>query len=97
MAMLSWWRAIGLIFRLGKSQYEQISGRKAQVSHVPRAVLRTLSFLLRPFHPGLSQVMTAGSYFDEHGEFFDMAPTLQKYPMVLTPLETWARRRIGEV
>lgn len=75
--------------------YEQISGRQAQVSHLPHAVLRALSLLLRPFHPGLSQVMAAGSYFDERGEFFDMAPTLQKYPMVLTPLETWVRNRIA--
>jgi NADH dehydrogenase len=76
--------------------YEQISGRKAQVSHIPRAVLRTLSLLLRPFHPGLSQVMAAGSYFDEQGEFFDMSPTLQRFPVELTPLERWVRRRVGE-
>lgn len=76
--------------------YEQISGRKAQVSHLPRAVLHTLSLLLRPFHPGLSQVMAAGSYFDKHGEFFDMTPTLQRFPVELTPLESWVRRRVGE-
>jgi NADH dehydrogenase len=76
------------------SLYERISGRKAKVNHVPRLVLSIMSRLLRPFHPGLSQVMAASLYFDVHGEFFDMTPTLQQYPMELTSLEEWVRTRV---
>jgi hypothetical protein len=57
--------------------YERVSERKAKVSHMPRFVLSIMSRLLRPFHPGLSQAMAASLYFDMHGEFFDMTPTLQ--------------------
>jgi uncharacterized protein YbjT (DUF2867 family) len=75
--------------------YEQVSGRKAKVSHMPRFVLSIMSRLLRPFHPGLSQVMAASLYFDVHGEFFDITPTLQQYPMELTTLEEWVRTHVG--
>ncbi|MCP4543488.1 MAG: SDR family oxidoreductase [Chloroflexi bacterium] len=76
------------------SLYEQMSGRKAKVRHVPRPVLSIMSRLLRPFHPGLSQAMAAGLYFDVHGEAFDMTSTLQQYPMELTSLQEWVRTRV---
>ena len=37
--------------------FEQAAGRPAKVSHVPHGVLRIMSPLLRPLHPGMSQVM----------------------------------------
>jgi NADH dehydrogenase len=74
--------------------YEQVSGRRAKVRHVPRPVLSVMSRLLRPFHPGLSQIMAASLYFDVHGEFFDVTSTLQQYPMELTSLEEWVRARV---
>ena len=73
--------------------YERMSGRKAKVQHIPRVVLRVMSYLLRPFHSGLSSIMRASVYFDVHGEFFDMTPTLERYPAELTTLEEWVRLR----
>lgn len=74
--------------------YEQLSGRKAQVSHLPRGALRVMSPLLRPFHPGLSQVMAMGLHEDLCGSPFDAAPLLERYPLELTSVEEYARARV---
>ena len=75
--------------------YEQLSGRKAKVSHVPQGALRVMSPLLRPFHPGLSQVMALSLHEDVHGSSFDVAPLLERYPLRLTTVEEYARARVG--
>jgi NADH dehydrogenase len=75
--------------------YERLSGRTAAVSHVPRGALRVMSPLLRPFHPGLSQVMALSLYEDLHGSSFDASALLEKYPLKLTSVEEYARARIG--
>jgi NAD(P)-dependent dehydrogenase (short-subunit alcohol dehydrogenase family) len=69
--------------------FEQIAGRPAKVSHVPRVVLRVMSPLLRPLHPGLSQVMALALYEDTHNTTFDAAPLLRRYPLTLTRLKDW--------
>lgn len=69
--------------------FEQFSGRRAKVSQVLRQVLRVMSPLLRPLHPGLSQVMAYALYDDTHNTTFDAAPFLRRYPMELTQMEHW--------
>ena len=63
---------------------------------MPRAVLRIMSGILRPFHPGLSQVMVFGLHSDIHGDPFDTGPMLERYPVQLTGLEDYARVRLAE-
>ena len=75
--------------------YEQLSGRKAEVSHVPQVALRVMSPLLRPFHPGLSQVMALSLHEDLNGSFFDATPLLERYPLELTSVEEYARARVS--
>jgi len=75
--------------------YEQLSGHKAQVSHVPRGALRVMSPLLRPFHPGLSQVMALSLHEDVHGSYFDAALLLERYPLKQTSVEEYARARVS--
>jgi len=75
--------------------YEQLTGREAHVSHVPRAALRSMSTVLRPFHPGLSQVMAFGLDSDIHGDPFDPGPILERYPLQLTHLQDYARTRLA--
>jgi hypothetical protein len=53
-----------------------------------------MSRLLRPVHPGLSQIMALSLYVDVHGEFFDVRPTLRQYPIELTSLEEWVRAHV---
>jgi NADH dehydrogenase len=79
------------------AMFERFSGQKAKVSHVPRLVLRVMSPLLRPFHPGLSQVMAFALYNDTHDTSFDAAPLLRQYPMELTRLEDWIEKNCSAV
>jgi uncharacterized protein YbjT (DUF2867 family) len=76
--------------------YERLAGREAKVSHVPRPALRVMSGLLRPFHPGLSQVMAMGLQSDIHGDPFDPEPLQERYSVQLTHLEAYARSRLGD-
>ena len=74
--------------------YEQLGGRKAQVSHVPRGALRVLSPLLRPFHPGLSQVMAMSLHDDVHGSHFDATPLLERHPLKLRSVQEYVRAQV---
>ncbi len=74
--------------------YEKVTGRKAKVSHVPLGVLRVMSGLIRPFHPGLSQVMKSSILFDTTDQTFDMRETLQTYPVTLMRLEAWVKEQV---
>jgi uncharacterized protein YbjT (DUF2867 family) len=74
--------------------YEKLAGRKAKVKHVPLGVLRVMSILLRPFHPGLSQVMIFSILTDKADATFDPSETLKQYPVELTKMEDWVRERV---
>lgn len=69
--------------------YEKLAGHKAKVRHVPRGMLRVMSTLLKPFHAGLSQVMTFSYLTDTTDATFDPSETLKQYPLALTGLEQW--------
>jgi NADH dehydrogenase len=71
--------------------YEALAGHKAKVKHIPRGMLRVMSVLLRPFHPGLSQVMAFSLWTDTGDMTFDPSETLKRYPMKLTRLESWVQ------
>ncbi len=76
--------------------YEEIAGRAAMVSHVPLAALRLMAPVVRPFQPGLSQVMEISILDETADQTFDMTETLRKYPLTLTRLEDWVREHIPE-
>jgi uncharacterized protein YbjT (DUF2867 family) len=75
--------------------YEQLSGREVKVRHVPQGVLRVMSPLLHPFHPGLSQVMALSLDEDVRGSCFDAAPLLERFPLKLASVEEYARARVS--
>lgn len=75
--------------------YENVSGRKAKVSHVPLGVLKMMSVLIRPFHLGLSQIMKTSILFDTTDQTLDMSETLRQYPLTLTDLEEWIQDRVS--
>jgi uncharacterized protein YbjT (DUF2867 family) len=76
--------------------YEQVAGRPSKVSHVPIAALNMMYRLLRPFHPGLSQVMQSSILFDTTDCTLDMSQTLEQYPITLTKLADWMQTHVPE-
>lgn len=76
--------------------YGRVLGITPKVTHVPPAVLRACSAVLRPLAPGFSRVMRlAGLPDDAYDGTFDPSMTLLKYPMRLTTLEEFVRERVG--
>jgi len=69
--------------------YERLSGRPANVSHVPRAMLNVMYRVLRPFNPGLSQIMQMSIYGDTVDCTYDAGPLLAKHRIEPTRLEDW--------
>ncbi len=102
-------RALGQTIEIGGPQnltnmqvvhlYEELARRKANVSYIPLVMLRIMAPVIRPFHPGLSQVMKFSILNDTTDQTFDMQEILQQYPMRLTKLEDWARKHLphGEI
>jgi NADH dehydrogenase len=69
--------------------YQQLARRQAKVSHVPLTMLKLMYPLLRPIHPGLSQIMQVSIYADTLDCTFDAGPLLASYSLEPTRLEDW--------
>jgi uncharacterized protein YbjT (DUF2867 family) len=86
---------------LTKNQIAELYGRVAGVTptvrHMPPVVLRVISAVLRPFHPGVSRVMQLSAAVDETDQTLDPTVTLQRYPLKLTHMEDFVRERVAEV
>lgn len=77
--------------------YERLSGRTAKVTRIPLAVPRAAHPLLRPLHPGLSQVMQLAILAETTDQTFDAQPLQQRFGLDMTRLEDWVRHRIPAV
>lgn len=75
--------------------YERVSGLTAKVTHVPLGVLHVMSRLMRPVHPGLSQVIQAGILADTTDQRFDARPLQERFGIELTRLEDWVAQRVS--
>ncbi len=64
--------------------YAAKTGKTIKISHVPNGVLRIMSKLLKPFHPGLSEIMSSAELFDQTDQTFDVQPLLKTFPLQLT-------------
>ena len=65
---------------------ERIDG-EVKIGNMPRGMIRVMSTLMKPFQPGMSQIMMYAYLEDVNGSPFDMGPTLEKYPVELTSIE----------
>jgi uncharacterized protein YbjT (DUF2867 family) len=74
--------------------YEKLAGRPAKVTHVPLGVLKVMYRMIRPLHPGLSQIMQFSIYADAVDNTFDPSPMLARYPQTLARMEDWAAGRV---
>jgi uncharacterized protein YbjT (DUF2867 family) len=70
-------------------------GGNVRINHMPRPVVRIMSGVMRPFQPGLSQVMRYALHEDTSNATFDPTLTLQSYPMALTRLEDFVQAQLA--
>ena len=71
--------------------YAAYTGKEIKVAHVPRGVLKVMSALIKPFHPGISRIMFVGQYLDTMDESFDVRPLLETIPLKITRMEDFIR------
>jgi len=71
--------------------YAAFTGKKVKVAHVPRGVLKVMSTLIKPFHPGISRILFVGQYLDTKDESFDVRPLLNNMPLKITTMEDFIR------
>jgi uncharacterized protein YbjT (DUF2867 family) len=75
--------------------YERVAGRTARVYHVPEPVLRVVAQSVGPLLPVVRRIVTAGLFMETGGQRIDIRDTLARYPIRLTPLESFVRQRYG--
>ena len=71
--------------------YEEKIGKPIKISHVPNGILRFMSSVLKPFHPGISRVLFVSDLFDRTEQAFDVRPLLEKIPMPLTTVSDFIK------
>ena len=59
---------------------QQAGGRSGSVRHIPRAILRAIATLMRPFNPGLARHARAAVVMDTRDMTFDAQPTRHAFP-----------------
>ena len=67
--------------------YERITGAAVKRTTMPVGVLRLLSGIARPVHPGMSRLLRLFAYSATHGGSVDMGPLLGEFPRELTSFE----------
>jgi uncharacterized protein YbjT (DUF2867 family) len=72
--------------------YGRVAGRAPKVRSLPRAVVRALATVARPFHPGVGEILSWAIYSDTVDESFDATSLLDRFPIEPTRLEDWVRR-----
>jgi uncharacterized protein YbjT (DUF2867 family) len=73
--------------------FEEVSGRKLEVKHIPAGLFTAASVILRPFNPALSSVLALAAGATQ-GDVIDMALLLSEFPVTMTSLREFAQRTI---
>ena len=73
--------------------FGSVSGKKAKVTHLPLTVARGVAAAAQKIHPGVSRVIKAAIVSESTDQTFDPSSLTAKYPLKLTALEDWARKR----
>jgi NADH dehydrogenase len=72
--------------------YERTRGAPARVVHLPVGLARTVAAILRPLHPGVSQVVQSAVLADTEDHRFKSATN--SVPLSLTSLESWMSQNV---
>ena len=63
-------------------QIERAAGRKAAVKHVPLAMMRLMSFVMRPLKPDVAAMIQGGIAFDTVDMTFDASDLRRRFPQI---------------
>ena len=64
------------------------------IKHVPRGVLKTFSYLLKPFHPGLARIMRLSLLADKADATMDESASVQRFGITPTKAEDFIKAQV---
>jgi uncharacterized protein YbjT (DUF2867 family) len=73
--------------------FGSVYGKKAKITHLPLAIARGVAAAAQKIHPGVSRVIKSAIVSESTDQTFDASALAAKYPIKLTPLEEWARKK----
>ena len=76
--------------------YGRLVGVTPKVTHISPGMLRFLSKVIKPFHPGIGRIMFMSAAFDAIDQSLDMMATLRDFPIPLTSIEEFVRTQIPQ-
>ena len=71
--------------------FEEVTGRRFRVRHVPSTLLRLASVLLRPLSERFHSLMALAATMDD-GDTIDMAAVRAEFSIPLTSVEDYAKQ-----
>ncbi len=78
---------------ISRNELAEIFGKELgitpRVSHMPESVVKMLSVLFKPFHPGLSRVMKLSVYNDHMDQTRDSSESIQQFMMQPTSIQSF--------
>ena len=84
---------------LTRNEVSQIYGRllniKPRVGHVPVGMLKVLSVLFQPFHPGIARIMKFSVYTDKSNESMNENDSIRQFGLDPTTVETFVRNKLA--
>jgi NADH dehydrogenase len=76
------------------SLYSKYLNNKTKITHVPRAALKTFSYLLKPMHPGLARIMRVSLLADQANASMDDSTSIQRFGITPTRAEDFIKAQV---
>ena len=74
--------------------YSKYLNNKTKITHVPRAALKTFSYLLKPMHPGLARIMRVSLLADQADASMDNSLSVQRFGITPTKAEDFIKAQV---
>lgn len=75
--------------------YGILSNKTPGVSHVPAGVLKVLSAIINPFHPGIARVMKFSAYTDKADMTMNVNDSINQFGLRPTTMEDFIKKQVS--
>ena len=75
--------------------YGRVSNKTPKVSHVPVGVLKVMSAIINPFHPGVERIMKFSAYTDKAYATMNVNESVQQFGLRPTTMEEFIKRQVS--
>ena len=76
--------------------YGRLSNKTPKVSHVPVGVLKVMSAIINPFHPGIGRIMKFSAYTDKADATMNVNDSVQQFGLRPTTMEEFIKKQVSQ-